>query len=241
MQWCIYNKLNKTITLWLLNRHIFFFFQPLYKGYAFETKIYFHPRYNLAIYGIGEFNWKHLLSIAFKFKRPQIKASVIMCGCAVSVRLGQTVVDEYDAHRDIQTQYAKLAEQKAENFDIFYETAKKLYPDYIPEIEMIEKGSVPYLCNMFVMKKEHFFEYNKFCFSILQAVDEQIDHTNMSVVAARFLGYLGNFYFQSLFFIFISAKMFAYNKFYLLKQENNMVKKSSVPPSEPKKTLIKKN
>ncbi len=95
--------------------------------------------------------------------------------------------------KNIRTQYASLAKQEAKTFDIFIKTAKELYPNYLSSIEKIEKGSVQYLCNMFIMKKELFFEYSDFCFSILKAVDEKIDSTNMCGAALRFLGFLGEF------------------------------------------------
>ena len=43
------------------------------------------------------------------------------------------------------------------------------------------------------MNKALFLEYNNFCFSILQAVDKQIDSSSMDDQAARFLGYFGEF------------------------------------------------
>ncbi len=44
-----------------------------------------------------------------------------------------------------------------------------------------------------IMRRDLFEEYNKFCFSILEEVDKQIDSTQMSEQAARFLGYFGEF------------------------------------------------
>ena len=95
--------------------------------------------------------------------------------------------------KNCRKQYGKLPEQDIKNFDIFIKTAKILYPDYISEIEKIEKGSVQYLCNMFVMRRELFEEYCQFCFSILKEVDKRIDASGLSVQAARFLGYFGEF------------------------------------------------
>lgn len=100
---------------------------------------------------------------------------------------------KYIESKNCREQYGKLPEQNKENFDIFIKTAKRLYPDYLPEIEKIEKGSVQYLCNMFVMRRDLFEEYNQFCFSILEEVDKQIDSSQMSEQAARFLGYFGEF------------------------------------------------
>ena len=95
--------------------------------------------------------------------------------------------------KNIPAQYLKLADQKAETFHIFIRTLKKLYPQYQREIRLIERGSVQYLCNMFVMKKELFFEYSNFCFSVLKEVDKQVDSSKMSESGLRFLGFLGEF------------------------------------------------
>lgn len=107
------------------------------------------------------------------------------------------VIKPYDVKhlnsKNCRTQYGKLPEQDVRNFDIFIKTAKRLYPDYLSEIEKIEKGSVQYLCNMFVMRKDLFEEYCRFCFSILKETDKQIDSSHMSTAAARFLGYFGEF------------------------------------------------
>ena len=128
------------------------------------------------------------------------------------------VIKPYDVKNlDSQTvrkQYCKLPEQHGENFDKFIAVCKKLYPQYLPEIEQIEQGSVQYLCNMFVMKRELFSEYNDFCFKVLQAVDAEIDSSRMGIDEARFLGYFGEF----LLSIYV---------FHLLKQPDIRVKEVS--------------
>lgn len=100
---------------------------------------------------------------------------------------------KYLDSKNIRHQYSRLQEQDPKVFDEFIKIAKKLYPDYMPEIEMIENGSIQYLCNMFIMPKDLFFEYNKFCFSILEELDKHIDSSNMSEIVSRFLGYIGEF------------------------------------------------
>jgi hypothetical protein len=94
---------------------------------------------------------------------------------------------------NIRHQYSRLPEQDSKIFDEFIKVAKELHPDYMSEIEMIEHGSIQYLCNMFIMTKDLFFEYNKFCFSILEELDKRIDSSRMSESASRFLGYIGEF------------------------------------------------
>ena len=80
-----------------------------------------------------------------------------------------------------------------EQFDVFIDCCKKLYPEYIDAIEKIEKGSVQYLCNMFIMRKDLFLEYSDFCFSVLNEVEKHINTEEMDESAERVCGYLGEF------------------------------------------------
>ncbi len=107
------------------------------------------------------------------------------------------VIKQYDVKNlGVQTcrdQYLNLEGQRPEWFDIFVKTALKLYPEYKDEIKIIKDGSMQYLCNMFVMKRDLFNEYSEFCFKILDAVDKQIDSSNLNTKESRFLGYFGEF------------------------------------------------
>ena len=114
-----------------------------------------------------------------------IKRKLADCDCLV--------LKPYDVKninsQNLREQFGKLERQKIENFDIFIQTAKEIAPDYIKEIEMIEKGSVQYLCNMFVMPKNLFFRYNEFFFPILFETEKRISISDND----RTLGYLGEF------------------------------------------------
>ena len=107
------------------------------------------------------------------------------------------VIKPYDvkhlSSHNCRTQYGKLPKQDTKYFDILVQTARKLFPEYSQAINRLAQGSVQYLCNMFVMNKALFLEYNNFCFTILQAVDKQIDSSSMDDQTARFLGYFGEF------------------------------------------------
>ena len=89
----------------------------------------------------------------------------------------------------LREQFGKLEKQKVEIFDIFIQTAKETAPDYVKEIEMIQHGSVQYLCNMFVMPRDLFFRYNEFCFPILLETEKRISIGEND----RTLGYFGEF------------------------------------------------
>ena len=103
------------------------------------------------------------------------------------------VIKPYDVKNigssSCREQYGKLLKQNIKNFDAFIKVAKRVMPDYLPEIELLEKGSIQYLCNMFVMNRELFMQYSEFCFSVLQTADKIIPKDEIY----RTMGFLGEF------------------------------------------------
>ena len=78
-------------------------------------------------------------------------------------------------------------------WDAFYSAVKKMYPDYSNLLDEFTYGHHINCCNMFIMKKELFFEYSKFCFDILNEIDKNVDSTNFDKNEIRFLGYFGEY------------------------------------------------
>ncbi len=107
------------------------------------------------------------------------------------------VLKPYDVRNlgkaSVREQYTCIRGQQREWFDLLLETVRRLYPDYAAAANKLEQGSMQYLCNMFIMRRELFFEYSEFCFRILAEVDRQVDSTQLRPAAKRFLGYLGEF------------------------------------------------
>ncbi len=107
------------------------------------------------------------------------------------------VIKPYDVRHlkkaSVREQYTRLPGQRGEWFDLLLDTVRRLYPDYKAAVDRLEKGSVQYLCNMFIMRRELFFEYSEFVFRVLGEVDRQVDSTDLSPEAKRFPGFLGEF------------------------------------------------
>lgn len=85
------------------------------------------------------------------------------------------------------------AEMTHEIFDIWYDTVKELFPEYAEQLKTFAGGTHYYLCNMFVLRKDLFEEYSSFLFTVLDAVDKQIDSAGFSTKKMRFLGLLGEY------------------------------------------------
>lgn len=93
--------------------------------------------------------------------------------------------------KSIRDQFESLPEQCVENFDLFIETLYEKAPSYKNEIDELLATDIQYLCNMFIMKRELFFEYSSFAFSILKALDEKIESDHYSEKGLRYLGFFG--------------------------------------------------
>lgn len=78
-------------------------------------------------------------------------------------------------------------------YDIFYDVLVGLYPQYKELMDSFTYSPYINCFNMFIMKKDLFFEYSEFCFSILKEVDKRIDTKGFNTQELRFLGYLGEY------------------------------------------------
>lgn len=118
-----------------------------------------------------------------------IEEALADCDCIVLKPYDLTHLDQ----PNVRTQYARLPKQDGVIFDRFIAATRRMYPEYATAIDKLEHGSVQYLCNMFIMRKEQFFEYSEFCFNILREVDRLTDSSRMCAAGKRFLGYIGEF------------------------------------------------
>ena len=75
----------------------------------------------------------------------------------------------------------------------FKNAINKLYPEMNTLFDEFTYGSRMNCFNMFIMKKNLFFEYSKFCFDILNEIDNDINFTNFNTQELRFLGYIGEY------------------------------------------------
>ena len=92
---------------------------------------------------------------------------------------------------DIRQEYIEaIPGSKGEIFDTFIQVCRKIHPEWEEEISKVEKGNVVQVCNMFVMKKELFFNYCNFAFPVLFELERRIDEMKIVTKETRFLGYM---------------------------------------------------
>lgn len=80
---------------------------------------------------------------------------------------------------------------QVKDYDIMTDLICELYPDYKEYIYQQHNTSRRYFYNVFIMKKEIFFDYCKFLFSITEELYKKIDVSNYNINAKRTIAYLG--------------------------------------------------
>ena len=95
---------------------------------------------------------------------------------------------------DVYSQYSSVGSCKKEDLLIFRRLIAEKYPELVPFAEEYLSGERQYFCNMFVMRREIFFDYSDKLFSLLEEFDkiksggkirgDRVD----GFIAERFLG-----------------------------------------------------
>lgn len=76
------------------------------------------------------------------------------------------------------------------DFDLMLNIIKENYPEYTDVIQENINGYRKTMYQMFIMKKELFFEYCEFLFDVLFKLEKQIDFSEYTINGKRSLGYL---------------------------------------------------
>lgn len=67
---------------------------------------------------------------------------------------------------------------------------KEKYPEYLEDMDRYLKGKKTCLCNLYIMKKDLFFEYSEWLFNILEEFERRADMKEYSVEGLRTPGHL---------------------------------------------------
>lgn len=86
--------------------------------------------------------------------------------------------------------YDSRQEVNISDLDIALEVLNEKYPEFNKVAKKYLAGKEAYFCNMFIMKKELFFDYSKWLFDILLEADKRIDYSKYSVEEYRLIGHL---------------------------------------------------
>lgn len=121
----------------------------------------------------------------------------------------------WGAKETIREDYEKsIPEMQVKDFDLMVQKIDELYPQYSKLTHNFINGYNKCLFQMFIMKKDLFFEYCEFLFNILFSIENEVDFSTYSTLGKRALGYLAE----------ILLSIFVYKKF----EENKKILKLGV-------------
>ena len=87
-------------------------------------------------------------------------------------------------------------------FELFNEIILKKYPFFTDSIRKVNASKKIYPYNMYIMKKEYFFEYNSMLFDVLEDMEEKVSLDFMGPYQSRVFGFLSerflNYYIEML-------------------------------------------
>jgi len=98
----------------------------------------------------------------------------------MSEAMSETVYDQYKNSRN----------HHIEDLDIVLDIIKRKYPSYTQAANMYMLGKNHYFCNMFIMKKEIFFDYCNWLFPILEEHEKLGSRKNYNMEENRVTGFL---------------------------------------------------
>lgn len=105
--------------------------------------------------------------------------------------------------RNLREDYANtIPGVKVKDFDLMVDIVKSDYPEYKSVLDEKLAGYAKNPYQMFIMKKEMFFEYCQFLFDVLFKIEKTINFDEYSVNGKRTLGYLA----EDLFTFFVWKK-----------------------------------
>lgn len=79
------------------------------------------------------------------------------------------------------------------DLDIFFNLIEKEYPMYTAYVAELKQSPHKILCNMFIMRKDLFEQYNLFLFDVLSKLEKRINPERYIKNGFRLFGYMGEF------------------------------------------------
>lgn len=111
----------------------------------------------------------------------------------------QNFISQYDIiapiaeeqHITVYEQYRQAPEHNIEDLDCILRIIDTHYPDYSHAAKTYMQYTRIYFCNMYIMKKEYFYDYCQWLFGILEIFDSERDCSGYQGKMKRVNGYLG--------------------------------------------------
>ena len=101
--------------------------------------------------------------------------------CVVSKKRNYVIESVYEHYKNAHF---------AKDMDLTREIIAQNYADYILAFDKVMSGKTLHLFNMFVMKKEMFYDYCEWMFDILFRLEQQVDISSYDTYQSRIFGFI---------------------------------------------------
>ena len=100
------------------------------------------------------------------------------------------VPEKFFCNKYINYSYYFMSEKfnHQKDIDLTINIVEQLYPEYVTALNAYMSSRYAYFLNMFIMKKEMFFDYSNWLFSILEELEKQIDMSDYDIEERRVIG-----------------------------------------------------
>jgi len=92
--------------------------------------------------------------------------------------------------QSVREHWAQADALRNEDLELLLDAVAQLCPEYYQIAQNYLNGDIAYFCNLFIMKRELFYDYCSWLFPILEKLEEDIDIENYSVEGQRIIGHL---------------------------------------------------
>ncbi len=107
------------------------------------------------------------------------------------ITVAPQAISEISKGKNVYEQYKYSPDHLIRDLDTVMDIIRDLYPEYTDAARKYLKGETAYHCNMYILKKEIFQDYNAWLFSILEEHEKRTDLSHYSVAQYRVSGFLG--------------------------------------------------
>lgn len=95
-----------------------------------------------------------------------------------------------DKNKSVYEQYKNGRSLNINDLDLVRDIIENKYPDYLETYDRVIKGKKTCLCNMYIMKKDIFYQYMEWLFGILFEFEKKADMSEYTVEGYRTPGHL---------------------------------------------------
>lgn len=117
-------------------------------------------------------------------------AEEIIDGYDLILPQAQDVSQYPEKYSSVWEQYVCAPHLHEKDLCLTLDIIKEKYPEYVEAANAYFNGTKAYMCNMYIMKKELFFQYSRWLFDILNTFKERVNMTGYSTEEIRTPGHI---------------------------------------------------